>query len=84
MKSLMATARNILLSVVEGKTSPIIEVVILVREPDYQFGADGEVQRDRTTETVRFVASPDGLRTMADNLHRWAAEAELIAGGKEE
>jgi len=53
-----------------------VEVALAISEIIYRIGTTGQLQKERAVETVRFVATAKTLREIADNLSKYAAEAE--------
>ena len=60
----------------DGSTDAIVECVLLVSDVSYRMEA-GEMQRQNTHETLRFIASPEALRKTARRFLDMAEQAEL-------
>lgn len=79
MKEVYGTARNISFAADEdGKLTPTIETIIVVSEPQYGPNGNGEVEKFRVTDTLRFGTTPQGLRILAQQFTEWADEAEAL------
>ena len=78
MKELMATARNLSLTVDADDLREVIEIALTVSEPAFEADAGGEVVRRRVAETIRFSTNVDGLRLLASRCEEWAKEAEAL------
>jgi hypothetical protein len=66
-------------SVPEGRPfRPMVEVALIVSEPQYTVDAAGQSVRHRTMDTMRFHTSPEGLRDLAKYLGKWADDAEKM------
>lgn len=82
MKELMSIARNVYFG---NESEPdqldgFIEVVLTVSEPQFRMDQGGELSRVRVPETIRFTATPKGLRALSERLAEFAEEAEIEAG----
>ena len=79
MKMYAGCASNLLLDEpTEGKTGAIVEIVIIAADAEYIVSADG-VTKMRRLDDMRFVASPHGLRELAEYLIKQAERAEEMA-----
>ena len=79
MKEALGTARNLTLVAQEdGSLLPMVETVIIVTEPRFQLAKEGLV-KVITSDTLRFVASPEVLRAMSEQFAEWADEADELA-----
>lgn len=81
MKECVYTSANIVCPINGGKIAAGIEVIVVLSEPQYTVTdteKDGvaELDRVRTTESIRFVTTADGAREMAKSLNHYADEAE--------
>lgn len=83
MKEIACTARNLMVVSTEESYSPMIEVILVLTEPNYRFNKKGELVKRRDPETIRFSTSPDGLREIAKNFNQWANDAEEILKPKD-
>ncbi len=86
MKELLGSARNIHLIMDEktGDIHPMIESVIITTEPLFVLDESGNIVRKRETSSFRFHATPDGLRTVAEQFNEWADQADgLMPKAKE-
>lgn len=87
MKEVHAIARNLLLT--EGRDEVLVglvEVIVIVSEPTHRVHNLGGLERQLTTETLRFNASAKSLRSIADDLKKYADEVEALearADGKQ-
>jgi len=59
-----------------GKFEPNIEGILVVSEPIFRVDAAGQLIRERTTETMRFSTSVDGIKSLAAQFLQWAETAE--------
>ena len=82
MKEIAGVAVNMAIVPGDGKKGfrPAAEVIIVVTEPQYRLAGD-DVTRERVAETLRFICTPSGLRTLAADFPKWADEAEAWAAG---
>lgn len=82
MRELIGMARNIALSCLDDgddKTLvPMIEMVLITSEPQFEVDVSGLVKR-RTTQTIRLAASPKCARWLAESLVEWADAADKLA-----
>jgi hypothetical protein len=76
MRLLVATARNITLSVEGDEIQPFVEMVFTICEAQYQLDGVGNVSRIQIPETVRFSAGPAETRQIAKKLIGWADECD--------
>lgn len=77
MNEVIGTARNIVYVLdQDNKIVPQIETVLIVSQPVYGISKDTGLTKFFETDTVRFSASPEGLRNLANILIVWAQEAE--------
>ncbi len=85
MKEIIATAKNITLTVIDDEFHCIVEAVVTVSEPAYELDSGGELVRVRIPEVLRFATSPGGVRLLAKTMMEWADEAdktcEMITNG---
>ena len=77
MKQITLTARNLSIFWDEKQEAitPSVECIFVLSEPEYEMTFEG-ARKIFTAETVRFMASPFGLRDMAKSFMEWADEAE--------
>ena len=79
MKEVYGTAKNISFTANDdGKLIPTIEVIVVVSEPQYGPDDNGDVEKFRVTDTLRFGTTPQGLRVLAQQFTEWANEAEAL------
>jgi len=77
MKELLNIATNFCATVSEdGQLRPALEMAIITSEPIYSCDATGESIRSRVIDTYRFSATPKQARTLGEQLHKMADEAE--------
>ena len=77
MKEILSYATNTLAGIgTSGKIEAQAEVILVLTEPTYRLTSDGDMARERTIETVRFVASATALRTFANRLNKSADQIE--------
>ena len=81
MKEIVTTSANFYAVRVGKKLAPEIEIGLVLSEPHYRPDHGGEMIKERRCETVRFAASPDTLRRMAEGLVKFANEADEEIGG---
>lgn len=81
MKEIVTTSANFYAIQVGKKLEAQVEVGIVLSEPTYRPDHGGEIIKERRCETVRFCASTDVLRKMAEGLIRFADEADEEIGG---
>jgi hypothetical protein len=89
VKEIVTTSANFYAVRVGKKLAPEIEIGLVLSEPHYRPDHGGEMIKERRCETVRFAATPDTLRRMAEGLIKFANEADeeiggLIQAGKED
>lgn len=63
----------------DGKFEPNIEGILIVSEPIYRVDAAGQFIRERTTESIRFSTSVEGIKALAAQFLLWAETAEKEA-----
>lgn len=78
MKEMEGTARNISLVATDDDLVTSIETIIVVSEPSYGLNDEGELEKFRTTDVLRFATSSKGLRLLAMQLNGWADEADAL------
>lgn len=88
MKTVLHTARNHVLNLInlpegERKLVPSTEVVITLTEPKYAVIEGGKLAKYPDCETVRFEASSDSLRRIAEEFETWADELDETFGDLE-
>ena len=76
MKEITSYASNYLALYNDGKLEPQAEIALVLCEPTYRLTSDGQLARERAVETVRFSASPETLRKLAERFTKTADEAE--------
>ena len=76
MKELVTVGANYTAHVREGSLTPKVEVVVVTSETQYALGEDGRLVRVHGVDEVRFLATPEGLRLLADHCRKWAGEIE--------
>jgi hypothetical protein len=76
MKEITGSSMNIYYIKHDGKFEPNIEGILIVSEPIYRVDAAGQLIRERTTETIRFSTSLDGIKSLAAQFLQWAETAE--------
>ena len=82
MKELRRIAGNIVMSVVDDKLFPMVEIVLTLTEPVYHCDAGGDLTTARAAETIRFHATPVSLRLLSDWADRADKAAEQMAAGE--
>lgn len=75
MKEPIQIVANTLAAINDGIITPSIEIGIVLSEPGHRY-VEGQCIRERQLETVRFVASPAVLRTLAQKMNEYADLAE--------
>ena len=87
MKTLLHTARNHSLNRIDvdgnAKLIATTEVVLTLTEPKYAVIEGGKLAKYPDTETIRFEASSDSLRRMAEEFETWADELDDTFGDLE-
>lgn len=79
MKELVGNAANMLFAQADdGRVIGMMEVIVLLGEPEYASDDQGRIVRQRVVKDVRFVANAAAVREMAAKLSGWADE--LSAG----
>ena len=79
MKEAHGSARNLYFVPDEnGKLLPMIEAIIIVSEPKFGVSEEGQTERYRVMDTLRFHTSPDGLRKLAEQFEGWADEIDEL------
>lgn len=77
MKEVVTLATNTIGNITTaGKLVANVELAFVLTEPRYAFDEGGEMRRSRTTETVRFTATPDAMRQLSKQLLETADSAE--------
>lgn len=76
MKEITCIASNSLALFADGKLEPSAEIALVLSEVEYRVAVDGQVIRERAAQTVRFAASPAGLRKLAEKLSQAADDTE--------
>jgi len=80
MKELsVATSNLTLIPLEDGSVRGMVEVVLVLSESVYTVTEEGEIGQDRQCETLRFMATPDGLRGVAGSFMEWADDMEAFA-----
>jgi hypothetical protein len=84
MKEILSTASNSFYRLTQkGEMQQMFEIVLVLSEPTFRVDAAGELVRDRTTESLRFVASAKSLLGAADCFRGIIADATTtVAEGK--
>ena len=79
MKELIGTARNLMLAASDdGEPRAMIEVILILTEPNFRVDAVGQMIRERSVETARFSTTAKGLRAVAKDYLAWADEADAF------
>ena len=79
MKQLQSIAANFLASWDEqDKPVPHVEIVVITAEPRYSVDLAGDVNRSRVVEDYRFTATTSALRQLANQLEKYANEADAL------
>lgn len=75
MKTIIATAGNVLAGLSANEAEPLLEVVLVLSEPKYEADAGGYVKRYALSD-FRFGSTPDTLRHVAESLTDLADKAD--------
>jgi hypothetical protein len=70
MKEIIGTAANIYYTKYDKEKpyEPQMELIVVVSEPVYRVDESGELIRQRTTESIRFSSSFDGMKKFAGKI----------------
>ncbi len=77
MKRLTQTAMNAFAEIENGKPAPCAEVILVFTDVDYVQTNAGSSAKTTSSETVRFFARPEQLRTLAELLRGYADLTEI-------
>lgn len=81
MRELRSISHNISILMHEDSEQPMVEVILLLSEPQYAIDASGMFAKSRNLTDFRFGTTPKGLRDLAETLIGMADEAEHLCSG---
>ena len=76
MKHLRSLSSNAYVTVFSGEADRMIELILVVTEPEYRSSVAGRVVKDDSVSDFRFAMRLEGLREFADTLMKLADTAE--------